>query len=193
MHRFLNINDIKEYAHYLNKVDEIKVNKFIKNDDRMRAIGSIILQKDYILSKNPDLDYKDIIIQYTDFGKPYYKELVYNISHDAELIIIVYFETGSVGVDIMKCKHINFHQYRDYFTKREFFNLTPDNFLSYWCAKEAFLKAIGYGFFIEMSSIEVINANILCYNGTEYNVDFIEIPDYCCAVVYMKNHNHFNC
>jgi 4'-phosphopantetheinyl transferase len=187
MYRVLNINDIKEYTHYLNKLDEIKVNKFIKNDDRMRAIGSIILQKDYILSKNPDLDYKEIIIQYTEFGKPYYKELVYNISHDAELIIIVYFETGSVGVDIMKYKHINFHQYIDYFTKSEFLNFTQENFLSYWCAKEAFLKAIGFGFFIEMTSIEVINTNILYYNGNKYNIDFIEIPDYCCAVVYIKS------
>ena len=182
MYRCLNIHDIQEYNHYLNEKDKIKVNKYIQKEDRLRAIGSVILQKDYILSKYPGFKYKDIIIQYTEFGKPYYNELVYNISHDAELVIIVYTETGSVGVDIMKCKHVNIYQYGDFFTNREKWDLTQDNFLLYWCAKEAFLKALGLGLLIELSSIEFHN-DVIHYNGHEYNVDFIEIPDYCCAVV----------
>ena len=71
MLKLLNITDIREYDHYLNENDSIKVYKFIKRDDQLRAIGSIILQKDFIKSKYNLENYKDIVIQYTEFGKPF--------------------------------------------------------------------------------------------------------------------------
>ena len=58
MYKLLNINEIKDYAHYLNEIDENKINKFIRREDKLRAVGSIILQKDYIVSKY-------IILKYT--------------------------------------------------------------------------------------------------------------------------------
>ena len=43
MYKLLNINEIKDYAHYLNETDEIKINKFIRREDKLRAVGSVIL------------------------------------------------------------------------------------------------------------------------------------------------------
>jgi 4'-phosphopantetheinyl transferase len=183
MYRILNINDIKEYAHYFNEIDELKINKFIKNDDRLRAIGSIILQKDYIREIFDKMAFKDIVIQYTEFGKPYYNLLHYNVSHDKDLVIIAYSGNNKpIGVDIMKNTRVNIHQFSDSFTMREKSQLSHDNFFSYWCAKEAFLKAIGIGLTVEMSSIEYENGTIK-HNGRSYGVTFIDIPDYVCAYV----------
>jgi 4'-phosphopantetheinyl transferase len=182
MFRVVNINDIQEYAHYLNDNDQQKVNKYIKRDDQLRAIGSIILQKDYIQTKYP-MNYKEIVIQYTEFGKPGYKDLVYNISHDSDLVIIVYSDSGTaIGVDIMKQKSINIYQFYNCFSSREKQYLTKDNFLSYWCAKEAFVKALGLGLSIDLASVEFIN-NKIHYYGVEYKVEFIEIPFYVCIFI----------
>ncbi len=183
MYRILNINDIQEYAHYLNETDEQKVNKYVKRDDQLRAIGSIILQKDYICSKYPS-DYKEIVIQHAELGKPFYKDLVYNVSHDSDLVIIAYSDDASVsiGVDIMKLKSVNIYQFGDFFSIREKQYLNRDNFLSHWCAKEAFAKALGQGLSIDMASVEFIGNNIHYY-GVKYTVEFIEIPLYCCAII----------
>ncbi len=183
MYRILNINDIQEYAHYLNETDEQKVNKYVKREDQLRAVGSIILQKDYICSRYPS-DYKEIVIQHTDLGKPFYKDLVYNISHDSELVIIVYSDdsSDSIGVDIMKLKSVNIYQFGDTFSIREKQYLTRDNFLYYWCAKEAFVKALGVGLSIDLSSVE-FDGTCINYYDTKYKVEFIEIPLYCCAII----------
>ncbi len=186
-YKLLNINNIKEYDAYLNSYDEAKVNKFIKKEDRLRAIGSIILQKDYIQSKYQVSCYKDIIIQYTEFGKPFYKNLVYNVSHDSDLVIIVYSDSGSIGVDIMKyaTKKININHFTDYFSAREQLELTTNNFISYWCAKEAFVKALGIGITIDMKTVEYVNQCVM-YNNKSYKVNTIEIPQYCCVYVLVK-------
>jgi len=182
MHRILNINDIQEYKHHLNAADEIKVNKYVKREDQLRAIGSIILQKDYIQTKY-NLEFKDIVIQHTELGKPFYKDLVYNISHDSDLVVIVYSDSGtSVGVDIMKQKSVNIYQFADSFSQREKWELNRDNFFNYWCAKEAFVKALGVGLSIDLSSVEFIN-NQIHYYDAKYKVEFIEIPFYVCIFI----------
>ena len=184
MHRILNIHDIQEYKHYLNEADEKKVNKYVKREDQLRAIGSIVLQKDYISSKYPEsIDFKEIVIQYSEFGKPFYKDLVYNVSHDSDLVVIVYLDSGtSVGIDIMKQKSVNIYQFTDSFSTREKWNLNKDNFFRYWCAKEAFAKALGVGLSIDLASVEFIG-NKIHYYGAEYKVEFIEIPLYVCIFI----------
>jgi 4'-phosphopantetheinyl transferase len=178
-YKLLDIRDIRDYAHYLNND---KVNRFIRTDDRMRAIGSIILQTEYIRSHYPELDYRDIVIQYTEFGKPFYRDIVYNISHDSDVVIIAYTNSGSIGVDIMKSRSVDITLYAAYFSNRELCKLTDGNFLSYWCAKEAFVKALGIGCSLDLSLVEFIDGTIH-HDGAVYPVEFINIPQYCCAVV----------
>ena len=129
------------------------------------------------------MGFKEIVIQYSEFGKPGFKDLVYNISHDSDLIVIVWSDPGtSVGIDIMKQKSINIYQFTNSFSPREKLDLNKDNFLSYWCAKEAFAKALGLGLSIDLSSVEFIG-NKIHYYGAEYKVEFIEIPFYVCIFV----------
>jgi len=182
-YKFLCIRDIQEYSHYLNGADSKKVGRFVRADDRMRAIGSIVLQKEYIRTNYPTMEYKDIVLQYSDFGKPFYRDLVYNISHDSDLVIIAYSGSGSIGVDIMKRRDIDITPYLDCFSIREQTTLRKSNLISYWCAKEAFVKKLGVGLSINMASIEFIEGAIH-YCGMVYPVDFIDIPEYCCVVCF---------
>ena len=181
-YKLLDIRNIRDYACYLNNADEVNVYRFVRTEDRLRAIGSIILQKEYIRSHYPELDYRDIVIQRTKFGKPFYRDLVYNVSHDSDLVIIAYSESGSIGVDIMKLRDLDITPYLDCFSEREKAMLTADNFFSYWCAKEAFVKALGVGLSIHMSSVEFVDGAIW-YKGDVYPVDRIDIQQYHCALV----------
>ena len=166
---------------------DAKVSRFVRTEDRLRATGSILLQKEYIRSHYPELDYRDIVIQRTEYGKPFYRDLVYNVSHDSDLVIIAYSESGSIGVDIMKLCDVDITPYLDCFSDREKATLTNANFFSYWCAKEAFVKALGVGLSINLSSVEFIDGAIW-YDGNVYPVDRIDIDDmyYCCVLVLCK-------
>jgi 4'-phosphopantetheinyl transferase len=187
MYKILNITKInpKKYYNILNVNDNNKINKFLNYDDKMRALGSIILQKEYISNIYNDICLKDIIIEYTKYGKPYYKNLNYNISHDNDLVIIVYSNTeNSIGVDIMKYRQINICNYYNNFTLKEREKITNNTFLNYWCAKEAFIKAIGFGLTIDLKTIEfIIDENTIIYDNQKYLVNFLEIQDYICAYV----------
>ena len=190
MHRLLSIHDIHEYEHYLNDTDRSKIERLVQRSDRLRAIGSIILQKDYIASVYP-MDLKEIYIQYGEYGKPFYKELEYNVAHDQDYIIIVYSLTGPIGVDIMKQKHVNIHNFRDCFTTMERYHMTNDNFLVYWCAKEAFMKAIGVGLRVELDQLEYDAVKgVIYYEQCEYKVSFISVEQYVCVFVQLPGNSH---
>ena len=183
MYKLLNINDICIYEHYLNDYDKMKITKFVKKEDCLRAIGSIILQKEYIQSKKDNIyDLRQIVIQYTIYGKPYYDNLLYNVSHDCDYVIIVYSDRYDIGVDIMKHRSINMYTFYDYFSLHERSLITNDTFIEFWCAKEAFVKAIGLGLNVDLKTVEYIDGNIH-YNNKLYNVKFIDIVGYICAYV----------
>ena len=192
MHRLLCINDIQEYDHYLNDMDRSKIKRLVQGADRLRAIGSIILQKDYIASVYP-MDRKDIHIQYGEYGKPFYKELQYNVAHDQDYIIIVYSNGGPIGVDLMKRKHVNIYNYGNCFTAREKYNLTTENFIVYWCVKEALVKAIGIGLRIDLDKVEYDAANcVIYYEQESYKVSFINVSnDYICAVIVLPDNSRY--
>lgn len=190
MYKLLNINNIivENYNHFLNENDKTKINKYINHNDRIRSLGSIILQKECIMSVYKNLVPNEIIINYTKDGKPYYNDVInYNISHDNDLVIILYCITENicnVGVDIMKYKIVDIHNYKSCFSELEKNNLSTETFFKFWCAKEAFLKAIGQGLLIDLHLVEFnIDNNTIKYLDQIHQVHFINIPDYVCAYV----------
>jgi 4'-phosphopantetheinyl transferase len=169
-----------------NPTDKIKINKYLNDDDKRRALGSIILQKDYIHA-NTQINHKDIVIHYDVHGKPCYNELKYNVSHDNDIVIIVYSDDGDVGVDVMKTRNVIIQNFSSCFTSQEKQSLSGYNFMYFWCAKEALLKAIGVGLRIDLKMVEFdIHTNIIRYANVEHSVVFINIPGYVCAYVTIK-------
>ena len=183
MYRILRISElaIGDYEYMTNPTDKIKINKYVNDDDKRRALGSIILQKDYIHA-NMQINHKDIVIHYDVHGKPGYNDLKYNVSHDNDIVIIVYSDSGDIGVDVMKIRNVNIQNFSDCFTSLEKQSLTCNNFMYFWCAKEALLKAIGIGLRIDLTMVEFnIHTNIIRYANVGYSVVFINIPGYVCA------------
>jgi len=188
MYKIINIKELNFRAchHYLNEKDKQKIYKYVNKVDQLRSLGSIILQKEYISSFYNNLSFEDIHICYTDNGKPYYEDLKYNISHDDDIVIIVYSNNldDDIGVDVMKCKNVDIDKFLNCFTSFEKMYLSNETFFKYWCAKEAFLKAIGKGLLIDLNLVEfnIIN-NTIKYENNIYYVEFIKIPEYICAYV----------
>ena len=129
---------------YCNKMDINKINKFKKENDKLRALGSIILQKNlvYNIKNNEDCyDYKKIIIKKKENGKPYilYNNMMvnYNVSHDEDIVVIIYKNNIDIGIDIiLASRKINF--------KIENFG-KGFNRHQLWTLIEAYYKYIGTG------------------------------------------------
>lgn len=128
---------------YCNKMDVNKINKFKKENDKFRALGSIILQKNLVYNINNEgyYDYKKIIIKKKENGKPYiiYNNIMinYNVSHDEDIVIIIYKNNVDIGIDIiLASRKINFkiEDFGKGFNKHQL-----------WTLIEAYYKYIGTG------------------------------------------------
>lgn len=175
---FLNIRDliIDEQKLTINQYNKILNYKF--HNDQLRAFGSIILQNYFSKKYNG-------IIERNQWNKPYFINVPihFNISHDGDLVVGVVSDRD-IGIDIMETKEIDFDKFVSYFSEYEWKNINKNvltNFYIYWSMKEAYIKAIGKGLYIELNSIEFRgNINItdkftilpvtVYENGIEQNV-----------------------
>lgn len=119
-------------------------------------------------------DYMSVIprkVQFfhTDKGKPYVKgtgtgrELRFNVSHSEDVAVLGITWQREIGIDVEAKREIGHVEQlvdrclgpleKKAFRRRERAS-TSDLFLRYWTHKEAYLKAIGEGLQIPMSSVE---------------------------------------
>ncbi len=175
---------------YLNREEMCRCQRFLKEDDRLRFAGGRIFTKliaaEY-LKKSP----ADMIINTPKNGKPVIMgdtKLEYNISHSGDMILLAFSASAEVGVDIeKKDPHIDaallstvLHPHE----KEAVLRCGADEFYTIWTNKEAYVKAVGKGFFISPESFFVHK------NGTvsvteEYRVMRIDRYDgYSAAFCY---------
>ncbi|KAA0185398.1 L-aminoadipate-semialdehyde dehydrogenase-phosphopantetheinyl transferase [Fasciolopsis buskii] len=115
----------------------------------------------------------EIKIGRTEMGKPFVlnadRLLDFNISHGGNLTTFVVFLEGACGVDVMrvelppchKSANTFVHTLAKVFAPRELDSIlsaSDDNekmcrFYRYWCLKEAYLKALGCGIRLPLSSV----------------------------------------
>lgn len=111
-----------------------------------------------ILGRHLNADPKTLQFAHGSNGKPYLKDhdgLWFNLAHSHRLALVAVSECGEVGVDLEYLRDLPdmLDVARAVFTPREVADLTAlsgnariEAFYRLWCAKEAFLKAIGSGF-----------------------------------------------
>ncbi|CAN6348879.1 unnamed protein product [Urochloa humidicola] len=139
--------------------------RFIKEDDRKRALVSRLLQ--YSLVRHVlRIPFHQINIRRTPEGKPYLKKCSafpnfnFNTSHQGDYVGIASEPLCLVGLDIVFISKPHgetttefVSNFTSYLTDREWSCIvrasTPSEVLTefyrYWCLKEAFVKAIGAG------------------------------------------------
>lgn len=140
---YININQITNIFHSLikkfcNDQDLKKILRYVKIEDKVRSLSSVILQK-FISKKylKIKLPYNKIVINNFKYGKPYIEYnkniLNYNLSHDDELVVIGYFDNKIIGIDIiLKSRKIN--------VNKKYIKNARD-----WTIFEAYYKYFGTG------------------------------------------------
>ena len=120
--------------------------------------GKVAIKK--LLSNYYEINLKDIVIEKTILGKPYIQELhkfgvSISISHSGKYLAVAFNTQGEIGIDIEIRKTVEINNLLPVFSINEITYIRTckskleknDRFYSLWTLKEAYLKAIGKGFY----------------------------------------------
>uniref|UniRef100_A0A5B7AJU2 holo-[acyl-carrier-protein] synthase n=1 Tax=Davidia involucrata TaxID=16924 RepID=A0A5B7AJU2_DAVIN len=162
---------------FLPQQDHSSITRFVKMEDRKRALVSRLLQY-ALVHEVLGIPFDEIIIKRTAEGKPYlecdkvnwgFPNFNFNVSHHGDYVAIASEPICLVGLDIVshfipeKETVPEFIQnFSSYFSSLEWDKIinagTCDEMLNefyrYWCLKEAFVKAIGTGVGYRLDSVE---------------------------------------
>ena len=179
-----------------------------KKDSKIRLLSQLLIR--YSINILTNLEWSHIDIERTSHGKPYYvnkenkNKIDFNISHSSDYVAICAIKSLDVnyqiGVDLMKIEEDNPKQYEQSkrvmlkaFTKkeREFVESKLsikeklEAFYRLWTLKESYLKAVGTGIRVELSSIEfIIHNNNLVVNNHDIN---------CNTGLYVNSNKRIDC
>ena len=185
-----NINDydeefyenIKMHNHLLKKYNSLENNntkKLMKMSFYLKNKLATILNLEnykiiYNIYKKPFLKTKDKLINF-------------NISHDKDVVILIYDENNTIGIDIIDMnKELKYYQ-SEYFTNNENNNIKDkDLFYKVWLMKEAYSKYLGKGLHSNLKNIDFLDIiNNLYYNDIKFK--FINIKNYKICICYEKS------
>ena len=162
-----------------------KISNYTCTKQQQRLEGFALLST---ALKENQIDEKAIhSIQYNDFGKPFINDDVdFSISYSNSMTVLGFIKKGWVGVDIEFIKPIDCLVYKEYFTLKEWEFLTHNSytataFFQLWTRKEAVVKAIGKGIFLDFNVIDVLEDKIILENKFLYvSTKFLE--NYCLSI-----------
>jgi len=89
-------------------------------------------------------------IGYMKTGKPFLKNVFFNISHTDNLVVCAISNEGEIGIDVEKMNPLELSDFKASFTNDEWeaINTSPfpvKQFYWYWTRKESIIKALGVG------------------------------------------------
>jgi 4'-phosphopantetheinyl transferase len=150
--------------------DEHKLINMLSSDERARAarFRTELSRREFVLARGVLRDVlrrytgscaNDLHFAYTAFGKPCLSGLEFNLTHSQNICLIAVSSRHRVGVDIEYAGSVIDHDAvaRESFSSEEFANfaavdstLRKQAFFEIWTRKEAYLKAIGEGWFADL-------------------------------------------
>lgn len=145
--RLLNILTPKERTYAKELLSKEIYEKFV--------IGRAMLR--LILSKYLNISPKKLTLSTNKYGKLFLNEdifsIQFNISHSADLLLMAFSRKNELGIDIEKVRITQVLKIAQrVFSQREYMELLKlpqyeqqSKFFTYWTYKEAYLKALGYG------------------------------------------------
>ncbi len=155
-----NRDSIMHNMYLINDAEKERYNRFISEKDKLRFACGRIFSK-MIAAAYLGLKAEDIHICADKNSKPKIKEhsniLKYNISHSGDMVLIAFSVYGEIGIDIEQFDPgINVSEMYSVFHSEEIKALADGDrkkiFYRIWTAKEAYVKAVGKGFFIAPNS-----------------------------------------
>jgi len=178
--------DFYQLAYCLTTEEKKRIQTYAFSEDSMRfglARYLLRIELSKILNKPPS----QVYLSYTKYGKPYlegYKGIYFSISHSEEYVLIA-LSSSRMGVDIECIKNIDDTMINSqFFTKEEIRKILYEDktnkiktFYSIWTQKEAFIKAIGVGMYIEPSTFDMLNEKMISFEGKKYKIEnILDIP-----------------
>eukprot|EP00924_Labyrinthula_sp_SR-Ha-C_P012163 snap_masked-scaffold_26-processed-gene-4.126-mRNA-1 protein AED:1.00 eAED:1.00 QI:0/-1/0/0/-1/1/1/0/251 len=145
-----------KFVYQKTEVDKIK--RYHYEKDKQRALlGQILIRG--LIHTLFSVPYQDIKITRSEKGKPEYSNLNFNISHDGDLVVLLWSLKHQVGVDVM---HLERHpkpkieSFTKQFTENEWkiIGNDLDRFFTQWALKESYIKLIGTGLSTPLQSIQ---------------------------------------
>jgi 4'-phosphopantetheinyl transferase len=162
------------------KLRQQVLRKRLWKDRQLSIVGKLLLLR---VMKELGSHLKLTDLQYSDYHRPYFNGGPdFNIAHSGNMVVCCGTDKGNIGIDIEQAKTIELADYNDYFTPNEWDKIKEDGFYSFWTRKEAILKAIGTGFHMPLTSVDV-SGESLTYDGITYYLMPLDIsPDYKCHI-----------
>ena len=159
-------------------------------DVQLRLLGRLLLINGL---KSYGKNFNELIIQYSKYGKPYFKgsNIKFNISHSGDIVVCVITDFCEIGIDIEEIKDIYIDDYKNQFSEKEFVKIEESKikheyFFKFWTRKEAVIKANGMGISIPLNSFEVINS-VVHLNENLFYLNEIKIAkNYVCNIAVEK-------
>ncbi len=164
----INQLDKESFNFYLKKVPanfQSEILRLKNWDDRQRSLFSKLL-----LVKGLNImglgAYSLDQIRRTEYKRPYFNgNIDFNISHSGEFIICGISVDHKLGIDIEEIKEIPLSDFENQFSEYEMKGImNAENrlkaFYTLWTQKEAFLKAIGTGLYVQLNRIGIEDKTI---------------------------------
>ncbi len=157
--------EMKFGEHLLPFVDEAKqerIKKFYKWEDAQRTLLGDLLTR-YIIMQKTQLKNAEISFTTNRYGKPKLtsrEDMHFNLSHSGNWIVCA-FDKQPIGIDVEKINPgVDLNIAKNYFSSVEHSDLLgkPDKysyFFSLWTLKESFIKNVGKGLSLPLSSFSL--------------------------------------
>eukprot|EP00897_Mesotaenium_endlicherianum_P010358 jgi/Mesen1/9350/ME000061S08795 len=200
-----NESEFLSYLHYLPSTLHQGVLRYLRLEDRKRALVSRLLQRK-VVNAVLGIPYDQIDIRRTTEGKPYlatplknvaFPNFNFNVSHHGDFVVLASEPLCLVGVDVMthdapreaalsRTPLQFFESFQSCYTPFEWKNVHSvgpeasalyDQFYRYWCMKEAYIKAVGIGLGFDLLRAEFhYNNEDVWSSGALVVIDGVEQP-----------------
>lgn len=174
-------SDFDKYQYLLNRLPcskRQKIGTYRDDIDKKLSLFSDLLVRSYVCNLL-HIDNSELAFAQNPYGKPMllnYPFVKYNISHTRNAIIIA-FSDDEIGVDIERIRSYDLGIARRFFSQNEYSYILDNNshnrFVEIWTRKEAYVKWLGKGLYISLSSFDVFDTEISKGITTFYIGDYV--------------------
>ncbi|MNZ41675.1 4'-phosphopantetheinyl transferase sfp [compost metagenome] len=141
-----------------------RIGRFVHVEDKVRALGADILSR-FLICSTLGITNSEISLVQNDYGKPLLKDinhLHFNHSHSGCWVVSA-ISDQLIGIDVERIHELNLDIAKHCFSAQEFQDLDslPDNqskleyFYDLWTLKESYIKAVGMGLSLPLSSFTI--------------------------------------
>ena len=180
------------FSRKLPESERERAHRYKNAQDAYNFILGRLLLKDALVRMNMAVSIEQI--NYLESGKPFLKNVSFNISHSVDRVVCAIAAQGTIGVDIEKERSLVLENFKPWFTGSEWQHIcsadkTGDLFYWYWTRKESIIKALGINL-SDLHKIELDPAQgFFNHGGQHYYLNDLDIGNHYYGAVCSQVEN----